>query len=191
MEVSKQEARDAIDQVEDAMGLTRRAIADGGASPVLIAWGAIWVVGFMASHIWGDGAARLWPVLNLIGIASTFLVLRRAPFRSAHGRGLGLFWWLLFVYGFLWLMVIAAASPRPVTVTGRQIGAYIVTLVMFAYVVMGLWLRSALLFWLGLAVTGVTAAALFLFAPYFCLIMAFAGGGALAGAGIGIHRAWR
>jgi len=191
MGVSKQQAQDALDQVGDTMDLTRRAVADGGASVLLITWGIIWVVGFLGSHFWREGARWFWLPLDVIGIAVTFTVLRRAPFTSARGKGLGLFWLFLFLYGFLWLMVIGAASPRPVAVTEQQMYAYAATIVMFAYVVMGLWLRSALLFWLGLAVTGVTAIALFLLAPYFYLIMAFAGGGALIGAGAGIRRAWR
>lgn len=191
MAVTRQEAQDALAQVEDVASLTRRALADSGASPILIAWGAIWLVGFLTSHFRPELARWLWLPLDAIGVAVTFFVLRRAPFRTARGKGLALFWLFLILYGYLWLMLIAAASPRPVTVTAQQVVAYFVTIIMFAYVVMGLWLRSALLFWLGLAVTAVTGTALFLFAPCFYLIMAFAGGGALMGAGAAIRRAWR
>lgn len=191
MDVSRQEAQDALAQVEEAAALTRRALADGGTSTVLITWGGIWLVGFLTMHFRQATAAWIWLPLDAIGVAVTFVVLRGSPVRSPREKGLGLFWFFLLLYGSLWMMVIAAASPRAVTVTGEQVGAYVCTLVMFAYVVMGLWLRSALLFWLGLSVTAVTTASLFLLAPYFSLVMAFAGGGALIGAGVGIRRAWR
>ena len=188
--VTQQEAREALGDVHDASTAMRRALADGGASLVLIIWGAIWLVGFLLDYLLPVSTGWRWLALGIIGAVATFAIFRRYPVRNTVARRVSAFWFMLGAYGFLWLMVIAKASPRPVTVTGPQFGAYIVTLTMFAYVVMGLWLRSALLFWLGLAVTGIAAAALFLIEPHFSLVMAFAGGGALIASGLGMRR-WR
>ncbi len=191
MEVTKEEALDALGEARDAAARTRRMLADAGTSAVLMVWGAIWIVGFLLTQFLPGVAHWAWLPLDVIGIAATFVILHRSPVRSPAGRPLFVFWLMLGVYGFLWVMLIAAASPRSVTVTEEQMTAYGVTLIMFAYVVMGLWLRSALLFWLGLGVTAVATAALFLAEPYFAVIMAFAGGGALLGSGIGMRVAWR
>jgi hypothetical protein len=191
MEVSPEEARAALDDVRDAMAETRRALADGGLSTILIVWGAVWMVGFLMTQFVPRLAGWTWLPLDLIGIVTTFVVLWRSPIKSVIDRGVWVFWLMLLAYAVLWFLLIAERSPRSVTVTRDQMSAYICTVIMFAYVVMGLWLRSRLLFWLGLAVTAIAVLSLFLLAPYFSLAMALAGGGAVAGTGVAVRVAWR
>ena len=77
---------------------------------------------------------------------------------------------------------------------GDQIGVFLVTLVMFAYLVMGLWLEVPFLTGLGLAVTALAAggyfASMFFFPGYLSLWMAVTGGGALLSSGIYLVRKW-
>ena len=188
MNVSQEDARQALADIENTVERTRRALDDDGTSTLLIVWGVICVVGFLINHLQLALQSWSWAVLDLLGFTVTFIVIKRSRVKTPEIGRLALFWGLLFVYGFLWLMVIAAASPRSVTVTSEQMGAYICLIVMFAYVVMGLWLRSALLFWLGPALSAVTVAALFLLNAQFYLVMAVVGGGALIGSGIYVRR---
>jgi hypothetical protein len=191
MDISQEDARRALADVQNTVERTRRALEDDGASTLLIVWGAIWTLGFLMGHFQPDLASRAWLVFDMVGIVVTFIVVKRSRVKTPELGRLAVFCLLLFVYGFVWLMVIGAASPRPVTVTGEQLAAFICSLVMFASVVMGLWLRSPLFLWLGLAVTALAVAALFLLHAQFYLVMAVVGGPALIGSGIYVRRRWR
>ena len=69
-------------------------------------------------------------------------------------------------------------------------GAFITTAIMFAYVVMGLWLRMAFLTALGVLVTALTLGGYLLFYPeWLNLWMAFTGGGAVLASGV--YLTWR
>ena len=61
----------------------------------------------------------------------------------------------------------------------RQISAFIVMLVMFGDVVLGLWVESVFMLGLGLIVTALTLAGYLLFTQTFNLWMALAGGGSV------------
>jgi len=73
-----------------------------------------------------------------------------------------------------------------------QMNAFIVTAIMFASVVNGLWLRNSFMVWFGLAVTAIT---LFGFhsvpRSYYCLWMAVMAGGAFLASGLYLRVRWR
>ena len=97
---------------------------------------------------------------------------------------IGGLWGALLIYIFIWLRLL---SP----VNGMQVNAFICTACMFAYIVIGLWFESYFMIVLGLAVTAATLIGFYLLAGYYCLWMAFAGGGALLGTGLYIRVRWR
>jgi hypothetical protein len=213
MQVSLEEAQKSLAQVEDTVERTKRLLAYGGADMLFIVWGVIWTLGFALTHFVPINANVLRPgsetsaSVAFIVISSAWLVLvaagivismivgrRRMPVRSAVGGRTGIFWWLLYAYVNLWIFLLwpflhvqgSAESLQFFT----HMGAIAATVPMFAYVVMGLWLDRYLL-WIGLAVTALTVAGLFLLQPYFWLWMAVAGGGTLIGTGLFIRRRWR
>lgn len=193
MNISEEEARNSLEQIHTVAGQTRRAIASSYASPLLILWGLIFVVAYTGTHFFGAWASHIWTVLDAIGVIGTFLICWR-QFRSAKptkispGEKIGWrifwFWALLFVYVFFWLKILAPLS-------GVQLNAFLVTIIMFAYVAKGLWLESYFLVWLGLAVTGITLLGFYVIPTgYYCLWMAPMGGGALLGTGLYIRFRW-
>jgi len=205
MDVSKQEARDSLDQIQAAVSQTRKRIAAGSTAPLLILWGAIWFVAYLGTYlsylfnfefyclrlthrvsIGIHFAGLCWMVLVLIGVAASWIIgVRRAPVKSPHNRRWGFCWLILFVYAGVWLALLWPWNEY-------QINAFLASIPMFAYVVMGLWADRVLL-WLGIAVTLLIIVGFFLFhfQPAFWLWMAILGGGALAGTGLYIRKAWR
>jgi hypothetical protein len=123
------------------------------------------------------------------------LVVSWRQFRSANptkiptaekiGWRIFLFWTLLFVYMFIWLSLL-----RPHH--GIQLNAFMITTIMFAYVVTGLWFKCYYMLWLGIAVTCTTLLGFYLIPPgYYCLWMAVTAGGAIMGTGLYMRLFWK
>ena len=119
----------------------------------------------------------------LIGIRLS----RRSPVRAPENRKLAwrIFWFWVLLFAYVWLWMLFGQW------TGLRLGAFLCTAIMFAYVVMGLWLDAMVLFWTGLAVTCMAVFAYFVLPAYFTLWMGLTGGGTLLGTGLYIRRYWR
>ena len=151
MDVSKQEAQDSLNQVEAVATRTRKTIAAGYDSVLLMMWGVIGILGFLGTHFLLEWAWWIWMILCGIGAVVTFFVCW-SQFRSGNpvktpaaekiGWRIFLFWSLLFVYMFIWLSIL---KPHH----GIQLNAFMVTTIMFAYVVIGLWFKCYYMVWLG------------------------------------------
>ncbi len=75
---------------------------------------------------------------------------------------------------------------------GIEINAFLSMVIMFAFIVMGLWYSENYMVWLGLAVTAATLIGFYLIPPfYYNLWMAPTAGGALFGTGIYLRIRWR
>ena len=193
MDVSSEKAQESLTVVQATTKTTTKSLAATYASPALILWGIITVLAFLGSHLlivldlhkwlW-----HLWVSLTAIGSITTFLICwrqysRGVPIKNpalarAGWRDLA-FWLLLFVYLGIWLRLVNHWH-------GLQLSAFICTVVMFAYVVMGLYEPgSKFMIWLGLSVTALTLIGYYLIPhDYYCLWMAPACGGALLGTGL-------
>jgi hypothetical protein len=136
-----------------------------------------------------------WFIVDALGIAGSIYIGQchksATGVQSESSRRLGwrLFWfWLfLFVYAGIWLAILWPWN-------GQQLGMFLVTVVMFAYVVMGLWLKVPLWIWLGLAVTGLAGAGYL--SPlvahgYLDLWLGATGGSALLAVGLYLMLRWR
>lgn len=194
MNVSDEEARNSLEQVQAVANRTRKTIAASYDSGLLIIWGAVWVAAFLGTHFFLAWVWYIWMVLGGIGTIATFLVCWN-QFRSANpvkipaaeniGWRIFWFWSLLFIYMFIWLSIL-----RPHH--GIQLNAFICTAIMFAYVVSGLWFKSYHMLWLGIVVTCITLVGFYLIPPgYYCLWMAAMGGGALLTTGLYLRLRWK
>jgi hypothetical protein len=191
MEINRAEAEASLGEIEQTMAHTRGVISSGIASPLLMIWGIIWALAFGASFVWPDRQGQIWLAADSVGLLGTTAVVwskrRREAMHSERQRWLAvrLFWFAIFLcaYGVAWGWLM---KPQD----GRQVAAFIVMLVMFGYVVLGLWLESAFLLMLGLAVTGLTMAGYLLLTDMFNLWMAIAGGGALFVSGLYMRLKW-
>ena len=199
MDISREDAKESLEQIQSIISRTRKIIASGSVSPLLIVWGAVWVVGYLAMYIFTPRPAEppkypnfsliltiIWAVLILVGIATSFIFgAIKSPTKSPHNKRFGFFWFFLFIFADIYLVLLWPWN-------NYQMHAFVAVLVMFAYVIMGLWFDRFLL-WLGLATTALIVVGfyLFLFQPAFWLWMAAMGGGTLLVTGLYIRKAWR
>jgi fatty acid desaturase len=192
MDITNEEAAQSLAAVEQTTRRTRRSISAYASADLLTLWGGIWILAYLGTHLRPHLAGWIWPALVVPGVILTVVMSRRAlatgqvlRISAEKRRLLRYFWAALAVYGGLW---IAIARPTD----GIQLNALLCTVVMFAYVVLGLMLQSRLQIALGLAVTAVTLAGYFIVPrPWYCLWMAVAAGGTLFGAGLFVRMRWR
>ncbi len=194
MNISDEEARNSLDQIQAVASRTRKSIAASYDSGLLIMWGLICVAGYLGTHFFLEWVWHIWMGLSGAGCIVTFCVVWRqfhlakpikVPSTEKIGARIFLFWCLLFFYMFIWLCIL-----KPLH--GIQINAFMITIIMFAYVVSGLWLKSHHMFWLGIAVTCITLVGFYLIPPaYYCLWMAAMVGGAFLATGIYVRLRWR
>lgn len=194
MNIANEKARQSLSMVENISTQTRKSIAAGYASPLLIMWGAIWIACFLGTHFFIQWANYIWMSVCGLGAFSTFFIILR-QFHNAKptkvstsnkiSQRIFWFWTLLFAYTYMWILIMKPYS-------GIQVNAFICTVIMFAYVVIGLWFETPIMIGLGLLITGFTMVGVYIIAPaYYCLWMAPTAGGALLGTGLYLWLRWR
>ncbi|MFZ0034045.1 MAG: hypothetical protein WAK60_03525 [Sedimentisphaerales bacterium] len=189
---NSENVQESLAMVDDVMVQTRKAIASTYANPLLILWGIIWVAAFTATHFYLNYAGYIFTALDIVGCIGTFIILwifHTKPSVRTQGAQkkdwhLLWFWLLLFTYVFIWLEILAPFN-------GLQLNAVFSTAAMFAYTVIGLRFNSYFMVWLGLAVTATTLIGFYFLQHYYCLWMAFTGGGAILCTGLYIRFRWR
>ena len=194
MNVSEENARESLTSIEQTMTKARRALVSTYAGPFLILWGLIWIASFLGTYLFPGSVSWIWNISNGIGGLGTAFIFWRQyghvpKTRNPSDKRLVLrtilFWPLFFAYAFVWLGIIKPNS-------GIELNAFLITAVMFAYVVIGLWFNSWLMVILGLAVTGVTLIGFHVLPhTYYCLWMALTAGGGLLGTGLYIRLRWK
>jgi len=194
MDITQEDAQESLNQIKAASIRTRRAIAASYASGLLILWGAIWSLAAIGTHFYIEWAGYIWTALDVVGIAGTILIVR-GQFRTANTKRItqakneycrvfGL-WAAMLVYAIIWLYMF-----RPVS--GLLMNAFLCTTCMFVYIVIGLWFEGYFMVWLGLAMTGVILAGLYIIPHgYYNLWTAVFGGGAVLGTGLYIRIYWK
>lgn len=194
MNVTNEDAVQSLAQVEDVIAKTRQSLVSTYAGPFLMLWGFIWVVSYVGTHFFLVWANLIWSISGALGGIGTVFIFWRL-FR--HGPAIRnssdkqfmlrmiLFWPLVFAYAFVWLSIIKPYN-------GIVLNAFLVTVVMFAYVVMGFWFGSWLMVILGIVITGFALVGFYLIpAGYYCLWMAVMAGGGLLGTGLYMKLQWR
>jgi hypothetical protein len=192
MNVSNEDAQASLTQVEQTMARTRKAIAAGYSSPLLILWGLLFAVANAVAHFYLKYTYIIFWAMAGVGLMGSLLVWWRLqrklpvkePVEDKLNLRIGALWGSLFIYVFIWLSLLAPFN-------GMQMHAFIVTSTMFGYVVLGLWFTEYYMAWLGLAVTAVTLVGFYLLPAYYCLWMAVTAGGLLLGTGLYLHARWR
>ena len=192
MNVSQEEARESLSKVRDVTVQTQRAITSVYVSPLLILWGVLWIIAYTTAQFHLTYASHIFTIESVIGCVGTavifWLIHSKAPIRDTSSPNIiwriTLFWISLYVYAVIWLFLLAPFY-------GRQCNAFLCTVAMFAYVVMGLWCTCRFMIVLGLAVTAATLVGYYFIETYYCLWMAIIGGVAFLGAGLYIRLRWR
>jgi hypothetical protein len=192
MNVSQENARESLSTVQDVTTQTHKAITSAYANPMLILWGVLWIIAFTVTHFYLAYAFYIFTAMAAIGGVGTAVTFgafhSKAPIKDTSSQKLSwriaALWILLCIYIAIWLFLLAPFS-------GIQCNAFICTASMFAYIVMGLWFDSRFMIVLGLLLTAVTLVGFYLLRDFYCLWMAFVGGGAILGTGLYIRLRWR
>jgi hypothetical protein len=194
MSISQEEARESLSQVADATERTRKLVAYASVDKHFIVWGIVWLLGFGTSQFLPFFGMWVWLGLVVAGLAASARIGVNEPVRSPIGKRIGLFWLFLLAYACLWVWLlspfISVEGQEQSLALWRHVTTIGVTVPMFAYVVLGLWLGRFMI-WVGLAVTALAILGLFLVPGYFYLWLAAVGGGTLVGTGLFIHNRWR
>jgi len=187
--LTPEEAREALELVEQATRQMRRALAYGGAPYFMLIWGVVWLLGFGATHFLQGQTTLIgwiWAVLDTLGFLATFAVgaTLGSKIRSPLGARVGLAWLVWIVYGFL---VVYFAHPQ----SQEQTSLLISLMVMMGYLTTAILYASPFLAALGVAMTVLIIVGYLAFFALFNLWMALLGGGTLIAGGLYILRAWR
>jgi hypothetical protein len=178
MNISPNEAEEALADIQKVTTKTRRSIASSGAYVFLMLTGIIWFVGFLATQfLSGEIVAYIWIAMSILGVALSIpLGARmgnrvRSPSFSASAKRVGIFWLLLVFYG---IATIAVAQPTD----GKQATMLIILFIMIGQMSMGLVLSFSATWW-ALPITVLALIGYFLFPDIFYLWMAILGGGGM------------
>lgn len=188
MKVTQQQATRALEDIDKVGRKVCDAASNRVAGLILIIWSIICIACYSICHFAPSLSNWAWLVGNSIGVPATiwlgWIVPRRGPVLSDSDRlldkRLAWFWFAIFIYADIWLAVLWPWQ-------GYQLSVFLITLIMFAYVVMGLWLRDRFWIYLGLLVTALAAGGYFgsmVIPGYLGLYLAIACGGTLLAAGI-------
>jgi hypothetical protein len=189
MNISPNEAEEALATIKKMTQKTRHSIASSGAYIFLIVTGIIWLVGYLSNQfLTGENVGYIWTGISLLGIALSILLgIRmvprvRGPSTAATAKRAGIFWLLLVFYC---IAAIAIAHPTD----GKQVTMFIILFIMIGQLAMGM-LTSFASVWWALPITTMALISYFLLPGFFYLCMAILGGGGMIVLGLYIRSRW-
>ena len=158
-------------------------------------WGVVYVLAPLSMHAWPRWGIVPQQLLLIGAIGfSIYEAMRNSFISGPSSWRIGGLWWLTFGFGWIWFLILEPANFQNIEANGveisRQMWAYGVSLAMFVYVVMGLWI-GRLYVVTGLAVTLFTMVGLLWLDDWYWLWCAITGGGTLLATGFWIRRQGR
>jgi hypothetical protein len=186
MTISADEAAQALKNI--ALVQRRASILRGyeRGAPHFILWGLIWVVGYGLSDFIPSRAGLTWLILNVIGVAGSFLLGRAAAVCvPTAGKSHALRFAALSATALAFILATYyVMQPR----AGVQLGAFPALLAAAIYTALGIW-RGARWAVSGVVLGLCTVAGFALFKEHFMLWMAVVGGSTLLATGFWLRRA--
>lgn len=183
MAVTQEEALASLEAINNVNAQMRKSIAGGAAPYYLLLWGIVWIVGFTADQFLPQTIAGwIWIGMGItIGILSGFLSARfHAKVRSPLTKRISFLWLAIFAFGALWIWITQPLDAP-------QVSIMVVTIVMFGYVIMGIFF-GGILTWVGLGITALALIGYYFLQEWYSLWMAFIGGGTLFITGLALLR---
>jgi hypothetical protein len=184
MTIDRNEAAQALSEIDDIAARVRQSRLYNLTSLILILWGVVIFAAYMLGMLMPRQAGIVWICANLAGIAGSFGISLFVHQQS----GVRTFDWrvftalvLLFGFGMFWSVGIARFPAR-------ELNAFWATYWMLIYSVVGLWLGFGYLA-VGLGIAALTLIGYFHIGPWFELWMAFVNGGGLILGGLWMRRA--
>ncbi len=194
MNPDNQQAADTLELVNKTTSQTRRSIAAKYSSPHIILWGCIAIAGYLLSHFYLSWVWAIWITLGLFGWLGMCLICgyqKRRGFPTRNSQYFKLWWqpfafWSAF-YAFIFVSLFLF-RPR----NGIVLNAYIILMIMLAYVILGIWNKELFMIGLGIAISAGTIIGVYWVpASLYCFWMALAAGGVMVTTGIYLHIKYR
>jgi hypothetical protein len=183
MPLSSNEAAETLRDIDKTERRSANAYGYKSASPHLILWGFIWLVGYGAGYV-KPGWANVWiPLVVLGSLASFWIGWRMKPANATRTD-----WRYGATFGAILAFVSAFLSVMPPH-TGNQAAAFFPLLVALFYGLIGIWSRGTRMLLLGAAVLALTVFGYFVLPVQFALWMALVGGGSLILGGLWLRSA--
>ena len=189
MNITPDEAEEALAAIQKMAQKTRHSIASSNVHISLIATGIVWLVGFICTQfLSGEIVAYIWIGMSVLGgVIATLLGIRsgrhvRSSTAIPTAKRIGLIWLLLVIYC---LAAIAIAWP----LDGKQLTMFIVLFIMIGQLSMGLLLSFSSVWW-ALPITALALAGYYLLPDFFYLWMGVLGGGGMIALGLTIRFRW-
>lgn len=180
MSVSREQAAEALRDIERVEGRSATLRGYQAAAPHLMLWGVLWFVGYGLTHLMPERAGAIWFVV----VAAGFAAGTAASLRRRGGRFAARYAAITAALAAFVIATIMVMAP----VDQRQVAAFIPLVVAISYVLAGIWAGTRYVV-AGIAVAALTLAGFFLLRQYFLMWMAVVGGGALLLAGVWLRRA--
>jgi hypothetical protein len=181
--IDAKEAASALSDIEQIVHRVRQSTIYNLASLMLIWWGALILVGNIATYLWPRNGGYIWIAVNVVGLAGTFAIgaynSRRSNARGFDFRMVAAIV-LFFAFGILWSIMLGHFTPR-------QLGVFWPTYFMMIYTIVGLWVGAAFAA-IGLGITALTLIGYFFVGAWFDLWMAVVNGGGLMLGGLWMRR---
>lgn len=183
MDITPEQARQSLDAIDEAHSSIQRMF-DRQSGRIVLGWGIAYLVGPLAMHLLGNSGI-LVQQLSLIA-AIGYMIYECSTKAIASGSGsqyFGISWGVLYAFGMVWFFILSPWGWTDIDdsrfrMISKQMWGYGVTLAMFAYTLMGIWMDRIYL-WMGLTVTAAVLAGQFLFSEWFWLWCAITNGGIL------------
>jgi hypothetical protein len=187
MQISSDQALDALTQVQDAQRRISVLRGYGYAAPYFFLWGSIWVVGYLLSYLMPSVASQAWVALDVVGGAGCVLIMRRQRAGTLGDAAVRVRQWrivaiLLTAVAFL-MLTYAVFQPHD----SAQFAVFPALLAAAIYIGVGLW-RGARWLTAGLVLGALSTVGYFFLHPYILPWMAVAGGGTLLTTGVWLRR---
>jgi hypothetical protein len=189
MQISPNEAEEALSAIQNVAIKTRRSIASGGTFITLIVTGTIWLIGFLCTQfLAGAIIGYIWGGLSilgtLLGVALGFRLGKRvrSPSVAPTAKRIGFFWLLLIFY-----CVATLAVTRPTD--GKQETLLVILFIMIGQLSMGPVIGFSSVWW-ALPISVLALVGYFLLPAFFYLWMAILGGGGMIAFGLYIRSRW-
>jgi hypothetical protein len=183
MTLDPKEAASSLDDIAAIERRTRETLYYGGVADIFFLWGGLTFGGHLLNWFVPSSAVWAWPVIDIAGfIATVAIVMRRFPRMRRRGAGLR---WIGSYAAFLVFGAIVVIELWPLTARQQQV--FWPTLVMFSYVLAGMWVGRFFLY-IGLAATALLLFGYYFTGDWFTLWLAFVFGGGLIAGGLWLRR---
>jgi hypothetical protein len=188
MNISRNEAEEALAAIQAMEQKTRHAISSSGSTITMIVTGIVWLIGFVCTQFLPDISPYVWIGLSIFGsVLGAVWGFRlgsrvRSPAMNATAKRVGLFWLFLVAYC---VATIAVVQPTD----GKQVTVLIVLFALIGHLSMGLLLSFAAVWW-PLPITALVLISYFVLPDLFYLWMGVLGGGGMIALGLYIRYRW-